>query len=114
MKAQIRNVQDHDISYEALAFVCPGCILMHGGTGLHLLPVNSNVKSPSWTWDGNLDSPTLDPSIMTGRNSDKICHSYLRNGEFQFLSDCTHELAGTFADMVDLPEWFTRETEERG
>jgi len=103
MKSMLRSVNDHGVKYSALMFVCPGCAL-DGHSGLHILPVNTNgTKSPSWEWDGNLDEPTLSPSILT--HSLGVCHSYLKAGVFQFLSDCTHELAGTSVPIPDLPEW---------
>lgn len=108
MKAMIRHVDDHGLKYVALAFVCPGCATW-GGSGLHLLPVNSSEKSPSWNWNGNLRMPTLEPSILTGRLTGKVCHSFLRNGVFQFLADSVHPLAGQYVDMPDLPEWFIKE-----
>lgn len=107
MKASLRTVNDHGNVYTALMFVCPGC----PRTGVHLLPVNSPQVSPSWFWDGNLEAPTLDPSILshiepydpeTGAPQG-ICHSYLRAGVFEFLSDCTHPLAGQRVPMPDLP-----------
>lgn len=33
------------------------------------------------------------------------CHSFLRDGKWQFLSDCAHELAGQTVDMEPLPDW---------
>lgn len=111
MKAMIRHVTDGDIRYDALAFMCPGCAEFH--TGLHMLPVNSTVKQPSWDWDGNLESPTLNPSILTnGSFPDRRCHSYLHNGVFQFLGDCAHSLANQHVPMGDLPDWFVNESEE--
>lgn len=109
MKAMIRHVDDHEKKYDALAFVCPGCVKMNGGSGLHLLPVNTEVTSPAWTWDGDLEHPTLNPSILTGKGSPHICHSFLQNGVFEFLPDCTHELAGKKAELPDLPDWFVEE-----
>jgi hypothetical protein len=106
----VRTVDDHGTRYEALMFVCPGCIDMHpNSSGLHMLPVNSTVKSPAWTWDGNLEAPTLSPSILTGRGSDKICHSFLNAGVFQFLGDCNHALANQYVPMPDLPDWIISE-----
>lgn len=109
MKAMIRRVNDHSKTYDCLAFVCPGCIDMLGGSGIHVLAVNSTVKSPSWSWDGNLEKPTLSPSVLTGKGSDKICHSFLKKGVFEFLGDCNHSLAGQKVEMVDLPDWFVKE-----
>ena len=106
MKSVIRRVDDHWDKYEALMFVCPGCIEMYpGSTGLHMLPVNSTTKSPSWDWDGSLEFPTLSPSILTRHRGVEICHSFLKAGVFQFLTDCTHSLAGQFVSIPDLPTW---------
>lgn len=108
MKAALRDIDDHGVTYSALMFCCPGCAEMHGNSGLHSLPVNSPQKSPSWDWDGNLDSPTLSPSILTrsaNAGGSTVCHSYLRAGVFEFLGDSTHSLAGQHVPMLDLPEW---------
>ncbi len=109
MKSILRMVNDHGLEYACLMFVCPGCIGVLGGSGLHMLPVNSKVKEPSWEWDGNLIRPTLSPSILTGRTTPDICHSYLRDGIFEYLNDCTHALAGQKVEMPDLPDWVTNE-----
>lgn len=111
MKAMIRNVDDHGVKYDALAFVCPAC-----GDDLHMLAVNTDQKSPSWTWDDNLDAPTLSPSILTRWGNEPnvhVCHSFLKAGVFEYLSDCTHAFAGQNVPMGELPEWFTTETNRR-
>jgi len=111
MIAMLRNVEDHGVTYSALMFVCPGCLAAEQGSGLHMLPVNTTEHSPQWTYDGNIEAPTLEPSILShiGPYVDGaptgICHSYLRAGVFEFLGDCTHELAGQHVPMVDLPDW---------
>jgi hypothetical protein len=111
MKSMIRKVDDHGVHYDALMFVCPGCKAFNdGGSGLHILPVNTDKKSPAWTWDGNIDRPTISPSILTGKDTDKICHSFLVGGIFQFLSDCTHSLAGQHVEIPDLPDWVLGDT----
>lgn len=110
MKSQLRTTDDHGVIYNTLAFCCPGCIESDGNSGLHILPVNTEgKKSPSWDWDGNLEAPTLTPSILTrtGKDRERVCHSFLRAGVFEFLGDCTHSLAGQNVPMPDLPEWFT-------
>jgi len=105
MKSMIRTVNDHGLEYTCLMFICPGCIEMLGDSGLHILPVNSKGKNPNWEWDGNLIRPTVSPSILTGRDSPNVCHSFLRVGIFEFLSDCSHSLAGQKVEMPDLPHW---------
>lgn len=111
MRAALRTVDDHGTVYQALAFVCPGCAET-GQSGLHMLPVNTTLHSPSWEFDGDLESPTLSPSIRssTGPFSDTgaplgVCHSFLKAGVFEFLDDCTHSLKGQHVPMPDLPDW---------
>ncbi|RNL66226.1 ammonia monooxygenase [Nocardioides marmoriginsengisoli] len=94
-------------------FRCPGCGTVHGVT----------VDAPnSWTWNGDLQRPTFEPSVLvhphrTFVNGDldgdaltapenitmtPLCHSFVRGGRIEFLGDCTHGLAG---QTVDLPPW---------
>lgn len=70
-----------------------------------MLPVNveEDIGKPSWHWDGNLEAPTLSPSILSQGYS--RCHSFLREGKFQFLKDCDHPLAGKTVELPDLPDW---------
>lgn len=99
---------------DQLSFYCPGCEMHHGvyvaGSG-----------HPVWGFNGNYDKPTFTPSILcrwrgftpAGRAAynawadaghpepapqfearDMVCHSFVRDGQIQFLSDCTHALAG--------------------
>lgn len=108
MKSMLRMVDDHGVKYQVLVFVCPGCTEDYG-SGLHILCVNTDVHSPSWTWDGNLEAPTLTPSILTRSGDNFVCHSYLKVGVFEFLSDCTHALANQQVSMPDLPDWVVNE-----
>ncbi len=107
MKSMLRSVRHGECEYIYLMFVCPGCIGVLGGSGLHMIPVNSSIKEPHWIWDGNLERPTLSPSLLTGKSTADVCHSFLRDGVFEFLNDCTHALAGQKVDMPDLPDWVT-------
>lgn len=105
MKSKLITVLDHGKVYTALFFVCPGCATL-GHTGLHLLPVNTTNKTPSWDWDGNLEAPTISPSILTAKDDDAMrCHSFLRNGIFEFLGDCAHKFANQKVPMPDLYDW---------
>lgn len=88
---------------------CPGCDHAKG------IPVAGEdgtlpPDGPSWDWDGNLEAPTLNPSILQHKGgSIPDCHSFLRAGQWEFLSDCTHELAGQTVPMVPLPDWLVHE-----
>jgi hypothetical protein len=61
-----------------------------------------------WAWDGNVDLPTISPSILVRANfapedgGPSVCHSFVRAGQIQFLNDCTHSLRG---QTVLLPDW---------
>ncbi|RYG88824.1 MAG: ammonia monooxygenase [Alphaproteobacteria bacterium] len=98
------------VDQRSLAFWCPGCDAEHC-CGVK----NTGDARPIWTWNDDLDRPTLQPSVLirTGRAVDpnfqpepgdppEVCHSYVTDGRIQFLSDCTHGLAG---QTVDLPRW---------
>ena len=61
-------------------------------------------NGPEWEFDGNEEAPTLSPSLLS-RCRGGVCHSFVRNGEFQFLSDCTHEHAGKSIPLAPLPDW---------
>lgn len=111
MKSFLRTIDDHGTTYQALMFVCPGCD-KDGRGGLHMLAVNSNTKKPSWDFNGNLEKPTLSPSILTRFETTSglfICHSFLRDGVFEFLNDCTHHLAGQHVEIPDLYGWVNRD-----
>lgn len=72
-------------------FHCPGCECGHA---FHV---------PQWTWNGSMDSPSFQPSLMCNRDDPRSqCHSFITDGKIQFLSDCWHGLAG---QTVDIPDW---------
>ena len=105
----------HDQPDGRHTFRCPGC----GDT---------HTVSDNWTFNGDYEKPTFSPSILVrcghysqyydGKNcwcnfSERYpgeeapfkcsrCHSYVTDGKIQFLSDCTHELAG---QTVGIPDW---------
>lgn len=75
---------------------------------MHGVPVKARegTRPGPWAWNGDLTLPTLSPSILCRwthgeAHEPRCCHSFVRNGRIEFLSDCTHALAG---QTVDLPE----------
>ena len=87
-----------------VVFFCPGC------DGGHVLRIGDGPH-PRWTFDGNAERPTFSPSVLVtygGADAGKddappaVCHSFVRDGRIEFLSDCTHALSG---QTVDLPNW---------
>lgn len=101
-----------------IQFWCPGCNQVHG--------IRVTGEDPTWKWDENSARPTVSPSVKVSYyqitkegaamiaqgapppdgkrypGNDIVCHSFIKDGRIQFLSDCTHSLAG---QTVDLPDW---------
>jgi hypothetical protein len=106
-------------------FWCPGCKCGHG-----VWTTARKGNNCLWSFNGNLDKPTLSPSLLVryikeppqdpvtgdferdangkyklgpdGRIAgikDCVCHSFIRDGQIQFLTDCTHALAGKTVPM---------------
>ncbi len=70
-------------------FLCKGCNTRHR--------VIVAGKKEVWGWNGSLTKPTFTPSVLCTWNEpsgDKRCHSYITEGQMQYLGDCTHELVG--------------------
>jgi len=81
---------------------CPGC------EEYHSFAVNRpQVNGAQWTFDGNMDKPTFNPSMLVhtyehdGTTVKDVCHYFLHEGQLKFLGDCTHALKG---QTVPLPE----------
>lgn len=85
------------------AMRCPGC------KDDHVIPVKPHLQG--WEFNENEACPTFSPSILVhevkrtdGSTFSPRCHSFVRDGKWQFLSDCGHALAGQTIDMVDVEE----------
>lgn len=57
-----------------------------------------------WTWNGDIEKPTLRPSVLSDfRPHDAlVCHSWITDGQIQFLNDSTHEFSGQTLDLLDV------------
>jgi hypothetical protein len=97
MPAKIKQYEDRRPGKGSLyAFHCPGCGYDHG---FHV----DGTAGPQWAWNKSFDSPTFHPSLFCNQDfPNSRCHSFVRDGRIQFLSDCWHKLAG---QTVDLPDW---------
>lgn len=94
----IERKPDDVVSVDAygLGFWCEGC------NETHRIPVNQ-PSGTSWQWNGDRVKPTLSPSIHclpVPEISVKRCHSFVRNGMIEFLSDCEHALAGKTVPLL--------------
>lgn len=85
-----------DADDRRLYFYCPGCECDH------MIQIGDG-DGPRWSFDGNMESPTVTPSIRTFNpvNNQTICHFYINHGQIQYLNDCKHRLAGQSVDMKD-------------
>lgn len=114
------NPEGTEVGYH---FVCPGC------KHTHVVSVIRPAPATGWQFNGNVEAPTFSPSILaksghyaTGKSAEgcyncaenaahpeeaegfdcMICHSFVTDGRIQFLSDCTHALAGQTVDLPDM------------
>jgi hypothetical protein len=92
---------------------CPGCEEMH------------HIWTPGWSFDGNLEKPTFNPSVKITRKKivikdgrwtgewvrdaegnavDDCCHYFLHAGVLKFCGDSKHALAGKEVPLPDIPE----------
>lgn len=88
-------------------FHCPGCGFAH------VVTITRSSPGPVWSWDGNRERPTFSPSLLVTIPPFESypgvrCHSFIRSGRIEFLSDCHHQLAGK---TVDLPPWDTADVD---
>jgi len=99
---------------------CEGC------KEKHVLYVNTPGRY-NWSFNGDLDKPTFSPSLLIrcGHYADPnaktcwctynkehpdnpapfecgICHSFIRDGNIQYLNDCTHYLAGKTLPLKEI------------
>lgn len=65
-------------------FECPGCGYDHW--------FRTDGNPPKWTWNNDTSNPTVSPSLLV--RAQYRCHSFIKNGQIEFLSDCDHSLAG--------------------
>ena len=101
ISAKLRSVAVLTPGANGISFWCPGC------DSAHVVAVGQS----KWSWDGNVDAPTISPSILVtydgadaGQNDapPSRCHSFVRDGQIEFCSDSTHALSG---QTVPLPDW---------
>lgn len=113
-----------------LIFRCPGCGYAHGivvkrKPGAPTGPTwgwDGNAEHPTFTpsilartvrgqgltdadwaeYDRIVSQPGGTEAVLSHPKFKWVCHSFVTDGRIQFLSDCTHTLAG---QTVDLPKW---------
>ena len=89
----------HEITKGVLVFHCPGCGYDHP---FHVAG-SFHPRNQIWQWNGSYERPTFTPSLMVFKSDPAHrCHSFVKDGNIQFLSDCWHSLANK---TVELPEY---------
>lgn len=75
----------------------------------------SRDEANAWTWNGNIEKPTLKPSILNegtefiggdaydSNNWIKFkCHTWITDGKAIFLDDTDHQFKGQTLDLLDI------------
>ena len=124
LSSKLRKWVDPANGAEGLSYWCQGCNSWHS---------IRTKGATAWGWNGDMLRPTFTPSVLlqgtrlTDKGNAEIeawraagmpprgdapfdsapfcCHSFVTDGKVQFLSDCTHALAGQTVELADLPEW---------
>ena len=84
-------------------------------------PASQCIEIPRdgrWTFNGDFENPTFSPSINETRGKAGQTqaefkadpnpwrnHVFIRDGYIQYLSDCTHELAGMTVQIKPLDDY---------
>ena len=91
-----------------LAAHCPACDYEHNFRVSLTAFDNYRHTKDVWTFNGDYERPTFSPSMLANKGgidpARPICHSFLENGQWRYLGDCTHELAGKTAPMVPVKD----------
>jgi hypothetical protein len=91
--AKFQKVAGTELGVMEYLFECPGC------GGAHM--IRTEGERPRWHWNGDLERPTCNPSLLVGPGTSYQCHSFIRDGKIEFLSDCWHELRGQTVEIPD-------------
>jgi hypothetical protein len=95
--AKVRFINDQNFGGRLALILCPGCNYHHP---FKLdTPQENGAK---WTFNEDVNKPTFSPSMLVNKHDPKSrCHSFVKDGKIEFLSDCFHDLKNK---TVELPE----------
>jgi hypothetical protein len=97
--AKIKDVKyEHNgkVHHEQYLYWCEGCGYEHA----FALHENGGHHS----FNGDLDNPTVSPSLVQNFTPGKMCHSFIRDGKIQYLGDCWHHLKGQTIELPDVEQ----------
>lgn len=102
---------------KVVVIYCPGC------KDRHYINIDPTRAQATWGFNGSLENPTFTPSLLvrTGKyvnpdykrdipaedwvwfeRSSIRCHSFITDGNINYLADCTHELKGQTIELPDV------------
>lgn len=106
-KIKFREFKSDGKHIAAYFVYCPACRRSH-----RFIVKNEADADHTWGFNGDFEKPTFSPSLLVecgpirlGEDG-HICHSFLEDGVWQFLGDCTHEMADSRVPMIDFPANF--------
>lgn len=76
-------------------YACPGCECYH------FVTVDKN-QTPNWDFNGDIEKPTISPSVRVDYGEGQICHFFIRDGFYEYCSDSTHQFSG---QKIEVPDW---------
>lgn len=82
----------------------------HPALKIRYLPIQlsgNREDTGNWSWNGDTEKPTVKPSILSrfpwGEDREIIqCHTFVNDGEVQFLLDCTHDKKGSTLPLLEV------------
>lgn len=97
-------VETQNDKHHSFHAYCPACKSAH------------SFDVGRWQFNGSMDKPTFSPSMLVtwsrkdSPNGPDIemgrCHSFLRDGVWQFLGDCKHDMKNQNVPVVPFPETY--------
>ena len=94
--AKFARIEPEEEGEESYLFFCPGCQCAHW--------VRVRGKNPCWTWNGDVNRPTVTPSLNVHPNTEQQCHSFITDGKMIYLADCWHDLKGKTVEIPDFED----------
>lgn len=123
MASKLKPYVDSQGTHLGWLFYCPGCKETHAPS--NRWQFNGNLEKPTFAPSilvTGVNFPPNDPATGDfARGSDgeylmdadgklagctpMVCHSFVRDGQIQFLTDCTHSLAGQTVPLPDYKDY---------
>jgi len=78
----VQEITNQSGEHHGWMVLCPGC-------------KDTHIFDSRWTFNGDMEKPTFRASMLVNQDDPKSrCHSFVTDGQIQFLDDCFHELKG--------------------